>query len=114
MSLEEPDLTFTLQNLPDIHPYNSAIFNATIFENCIIVARTWIKNCKERIQKILSEGKQVDETNVQWANHLKVVRNELKIHQRVHQLLFDAMYVESYDLNGFASSSSSDADANDE
>ena len=63
---------------------------------------------------MLSKANQVDETNVQWANRLKVVCNELKIHQRVRQLLFDAMYVESYDLNGFASSSPSDVDANDE
>ncbi len=112
MNHDNPDLTFTLQNLPKIHPYNAAQYNATTFDNRIFIVRTWIRDCKMRIEQILAEGRAASESNVAWANRLKAVRIELSVHRRVQQLLYAAMYAETYDLTGdaYVSDSASDSD----
>ncbi len=40
MNHDDPDLTFMLQNLPNIHPYNAAQYNAMTFDNRIFVVHT--------------------------------------------------------------------------
>ena len=92
-------MDFTLQNLPDIQPYNSVGFHATTFDNKIEMVCSVMLFARSLVWDFKREGKRETESLYVFSEHIQKAEEVFLIHQRVEQLLFADMYSNTFNLN---------------
>ncbi len=94
------DMEFTLETLPDIQLYNSVGFHTTTFDNKLEMVRASMLMCRCIFLDFQKEGRRNNEMLFLYSERLRKAEMRFNIHKRVEQLLYTAMYADTYDMNG--------------
>ncbi len=94
------DMDFTLENLPDVQPYNLPGFHTTTFDNKLEMCRASMFVSQSIFLNFKKEGQRGGGSLFEYSERLHKAEHSFLMHKRVKKLLYASMYTSMFDMNG--------------